>query len=246
MSRAKTAVSQGINLTTGGGVACGGTGTKFTFAQWFKSGDVSGFAFPDFLLWELGAADFVVGIGLSNAGLFYANYRPGGFGQPEAAIITSQIYDDNKWHRYGYVKQADNAYRLWIDGKLAGTNATNITNSETFVRDAICNNENAQDETYLVGRSAIWNVALSFAQIESFLLYGEVIQTPHFWWECNDQGSIETDYSGNGRNGTVVGMEPSTDNPPYLKRGRNKRMLPTQYIRDDEGHFNELDIRNWI
>lgn len=205
-----------------------GAGTSWAVAGWFRVPDNA--AGSDFAVIheQLASADFITSIQIRKDGRIFADYRPGGFGQPLARISSAAGFDDDQWHYLLWVSRATNDYQLWIDGSSIGTNATAVTNSATLLDSRVAKaGGQALPVGSMVARWASWRRALTVEQGERFLRYGIAPSRPHWWWELG-VGEPEPDLSGHGFQGSVLGGMPrGTEAPISRVLGPPQISLPT-------------------
>lgn len=203
--------------------------TAATIALWFKSptGPTSG-AWPT-ALQNYGAFNRHVTIQMpaNDQGKIKLVWRAAS-GLAEA--LTSTRYDDDTWYRAGFVRRNSSPYiEIFINGSSVASSTTDPgTGSDALIERAI-GNSSEEGAFPLSGwngalaRIGIWQgLTLTPTQIDSFLLNRTYPNgtAPDLHMELLGE-SPEPDWSGNARDGTVVGT--SAVNHPPLAR------LPTRY-----------------
>ncbi|WP_284549728.1 PKD domain-containing protein [Aestuariimicrobium sp. T2.26MG-19.2B] len=196
----------------------------FTIEAWFKTTSTSGGKIIGFGSSSSGlSGSYDRHVYLSNQGRVTFGVYPGGV----QSISSSTGYNDGQWHQV-VASLAGDGQKLWLDGRLIGTNAS-VTSAQAYSGywriggDNISGWPNTGSSNYLSGSIAdvaVYDRALTRTEIDNHWVasgrtstiqpapsdsYGAMVYNlnPSLYWRLNDQGGTTAADSGiNGYTGT--------------------------------------------
>jgi|SaaInlV_150m_DNA_4_1039716.scaffolds.fasta_scaffold01201_1 hypothetical protein len=134
-------------------------------------------------------------------------------------IVTSESYNDGKWHHVAFVRDATNkTIYLYVDGVLKGSQTytySGATNPDMELR--FGNSEYLSGSYQMDGKLdeiRIWSDVRTPSEIRENMckmLTGNEPNLKGYYTFDNTSGTILQDFSGNGNDGTLTNMNPAID-----------------------------------
>ncbi|SVC43528.1 uncharacterized protein METZ01_LOCUS296382, partial [marine metagenome] len=135
--------------------------------------------------------------------------------------VTNFTFNLNTWYHYAMVVSGGGNADIYVDGTLISSSPTAVPAllpNSTQILIGTGEGPGVHPSDALIDECRIWDTALTSAEIQSYMSTPPIGSEPGLvgYWNFNEgSGSILTDQTSNGNNGSIVGATWSDDVPVF-------------------------------